>query len=222
MKKKCRALLLAVGMLFGLSACGQSEQLPTVEERLLAIYNGEVSVEEAEARGWLDKEFNDWIQSMMEQASVIGSFEASNLEGEPITEEIFADYDLTMVNLWTTTCGYCIEEMPTLEKIRREIQEDGTSFNIVGMCLDINNTGEVDEEKLEKAQLIADTAEITYETIIPDAALWSGRLQGVSAVPETFFVDRDGNIVGQTVLGAKTEEQWRTIIETELAALQAE
>lgn len=77
-------------------------------------------MEEAEARGWLDKEFNDWIQSMMEQASVIGSFEASNLEGEPITEEIFADYDLTMVNLWTTTCGYCIEEMPTLEKLRAE------------------------------------------------------------------------------------------------------
>lgn len=120
MKRKCRGLLLALGMLFVLSACGQSEQLPTVEERLLAIYNGEVSVEEAEARGWLDKEFNDWIQSMMEQASVIGSFEASNLEGEPITEEIFADYDLTMVNLWTTTCGYCIEEMPTLEKLRTE------------------------------------------------------------------------------------------------------
>lgn len=36
MKRKCRGLLLALGMLFVLSACGQSEQLPTVEERLLA------------------------------------------------------------------------------------------------------------------------------------------------------------------------------------------
>lgn len=43
----------------------------------------------------------------------------------------------------------------------------------------------------------------------------------MSAVPETFFVDRDGNIVGQTILGAQSEEDWRTIIETELAALQA-
>ena len=108
-----------------------------------------------------------------------------------------------------------------MEKLRAEFQADGSSFNIVGMCLDINNTGEVDEKKMEKAQLIADTAEITYETIIPDAALWSGRLQGVSAVPETFFVDRNGNIVGQTILGAQSEEDWRTIIETELAALQA-
>lgn len=120
MKRKCRGLLLALGMLFVLSACGQSEQLPTVEERLLAIYNGEVSVEEAEARGWLDKEFNDWIQSMMERPASLARLRRPIWRANPSREEIFADYDLTMVNLWTTTCGYCIEEMPTLEKLRTE------------------------------------------------------------------------------------------------------
>ena len=73
---KCRGLLLALGMLFVLSACGQSEQLPTVEERLLAIYNGEVSVEEAEARGWLDKEFNE-----TEVYKIVGSQEADPMNG---------------------------------------------------------------------------------------------------------------------------------------------
>ena len=32
---------------------------------------------------------------------------------------------------------------------------------------------------------------------------------------------KSANIVGQTILGAQSEEDWRTIIETELAALQA-
>ena len=47
-----------------------------MEERLLAIYNGEVSVEEAEARGWLDKEFNE-----EETYKLVGSQEADPAKG---------------------------------------------------------------------------------------------------------------------------------------------
>lgn len=85
MKRKCRGLLLAWGCCLSSPPAARASSCPLWKSGCLPIYNGEVSVEEAEARGWLDKEFNDWIQSMMEQASVIGSFEASNLEGEPIT-----------------------------------------------------------------------------------------------------------------------------------------
>jgi thiol-disulfide isomerase/thioredoxin len=208
-----------VALTFVLSACGQAEELPTVEERVMAIYNGEVTVEEAQEKGWFDAEFNAWLEEMNEQANQLGDFSATNLSGETVTKDIFADYDLTMVNLWTTTCGYCIDEMPILEKIRNERQQAGASFNIIGICLDVNNSGEVDSDKLEKAQLIVDTAGVTYETLLPDAVLWSGRLQSVTAVPETFFVDREGNIVGQTVMGAQDEAGWNSIIDTMLESL---
>ena len=208
-----------VALTFVLSACGQTESLPSVEERIMAIYNGEVTMEEAQEKGWFDEEFNAWLEEMNEQMSQLGDFSATNLSGETVTKDIFADYDLTMVNLWTTTCGFCIDEMPILEKIRNERQQAGESFNIVGICLDVNGSGEVDPDKLEKAQLIVDTAGVTYETLLPDEVLWSGRLQSVTAVPETFFVDREGNVVGQTIMGAKDEAGWNATIDTMMESL---
>ena len=46
--------------------------------------------------------------------------------GNPVTSDIFADYDATIVNFWNNGCGTCIEEMPELEELyRRRCREDG-------------------------------------------------------------------------------------------------
>ena len=55
--------------------------------------------------------------------------------------------------------------------------------------------------------------------LIPDDVLLNGRLKGINAYPETFFVDGDGNIVGSIYYGAKSLEEWREIINEELAGL---
>ena len=43
-----------------------------------------------------------------------------------------------------------------------------------------------------------------------------GRLQGIQALPETFFVDSKGNIVGDSYSGAKSLDEWKAIVEKEL------
>ncbi len=43
-----------------------------------------------------------------------------------------------------------------------------------------------------------------------------GRLKGVTAFPETFFVDKEGNIVGEYYLGARPQEDWIEVIQKEL------
>ncbi|MPN62216.1 hypothetical protein SDC9_209963 [bioreactor metagenome] len=55
--------------------------------------------------------------------------------------------------------------------------------------------------------------------VIPDDVLRAGRLKGVNSVPESFFVDKNGNIVGKTYLGSHTKEEWIKIVEDELAKL---
>lgn len=139
-----------------------------------------------------------------ENVSDLGDFNAQVVDSGTVGNEIFADYDLTMVNLWTTTCNYCIQEMPDLEAIRAEMQAKGIKFNIVGMCLDVNQGGSVDEKKLDKVKTIIEKTGIQYDTLIPDDILWNGRLKGVNAFPETFFVDKNGNIVGETYVGSNT------------------
>ena len=152
-----------------------------------------------------------------ENVSELGEFNAQVVDGDTAGNEIFADYELTMVNLWTTTCNYCIMEMPDLEAIRAELQKKGVKFNIVGMCLDVNQGGSVDEKKLDKVKTIISKTGIQYDTLIPDDVLWNGRLKGVNAFPETFFVDKNGNIVGETYVGSNTKADWQEIIDNELS-----
>ena len=35
-------------------------------------------------------------------------------------------------------------------------------------------------------------------------------------MPETFFVDKEGNMIGETYSGSRSFEDWKNIVETEL------
>lgn len=48
----------------------------------------------------------------------------------------------------------------------------------------------------------------------------NGRLKGIDGYPESFFVDKNGNIVGETYMGAHSFEEWKEIAEKELANLK--
>ncbi len=129
---------------------------------------------------------------------------------------MFADYELTLVNVFTTWCTPCIREIPELEKLHREMADQGVQ--VAGIVLDAaGQSGETDEEAVKKAKLLAEKAEVTYPFLIPDAGYLNGRLAGISAVPETFFVDKEGNIVGETYSGSRSYDDWKSIVEKELS-----
>ena len=50
----------------------------------------------------------------------------------------------------------------------------------------------------------------------------NGRLTGIQAFPETFFVDKDGNIVGETYSGSGSLEDWLEVVEQELANVKGD
>ena len=63
---------------------------------------------------------------------------------------------------------------------------------------------------------MAEQTGVTYPFLIPDAGYLNGRLMGINAVPETFFVDKDGNIVGETYTGSRSLDEWKSVVEQEL------
>lgn len=197
--KKIIALFLLLMMVLNLAACGNS----ATDEG--ASVNG----------GTTQQESSTSEQSQFE-STPLGDFSAQDFEGNTVTKEIFADYDLTMVNLWTTTCSYCIEEMPLLNELRQEFQEDSVSFNIISVCMDVGNTDEVNEENLKKAKEIIKTAGVEYPTLIPDSVLLEGRLNGVQAFLESFFVDSEGNVVSEPYVGAMPKNHWRVTMNNEI------
>ena len=56
------------------------------------------------------------------------------LNGKTYTQDIFSKYDLTMVNIFTTWCSPCVNEIPDLEKLYQEMKDKGVG--VVGVTLD--------------------------------------------------------------------------------------
>lgn len=151
----------------------------------------------------------------------VGKFETKDIDGTAYTEKVFADYDLTLVNLFATWCSPCVQELPELEKLREEMKEKGV--NVVGVVMDTaDENGEQDETAIEKAKVLKERAGVTYPFLIPDSTRMSGRLNGIEAYPESFFVDKNGNIVSEAYVGSNNLEGWKEIVETELAKLKGE
>lgn len=157
----------------------------------------------------------DSSQDEAENSDTGLTFSMEDIEGETYTQEMFADYDLTMVNVFTTWCTPCINEIPDLEKLRNEMADQ--DVNVVGIVLDaIDNYGNTDENAVEKAKLLAEQTGVTYPFLIPDENYLNGMLLGIQAVPETFFVDKEGNIVGDAYTGSRSLDSWKAVVEEEL------
>lgn len=145
----------------------------------------------------------------------VGEFSMQDIEGQTYTQEMFADYELTMVNVFTTWCSPCINEIPDLQKLCEEMK--GQGINVVGIALDtIGPSGSADAQTVEVAKKLAEYTGAAYPFLIPDSSYLNGRLSGINAVPETFFVDKEGNIVGETYSGSRSLEEWKEIVQMEL------
>jgi len=149
----------------------------------------------------------------------LGEFTTQDINGNEYTQEMFQDYDLTLVNIFTTWCTPCVAEMPELEKLYQQMKDQGV--NVAGFVLDVlNEKGEIVQADLERAQELVEKTGVTYPVLLPDSGYLNGRLTGIEAFPETFFVDKDGNVVGETYSGSGDLEDWLEVVEQELAGLK--
>ena len=155
-----------------------------------------------------------------EDVKSVGKFETTGIDGKTYTEKVFSDYDLTLVNCFTTWCSPCVNEMPDLDKLYQEMKEKGVG--VVGMVIDsVGEDGTTDEDTVKKAQILKEKTGVTYPLLIPDAGNMNGRISGLSSFPESFFVDKDGNIVGEPIMGSRSLEDWKAAVEKQLEEIKA-
>ncbi len=125
------------------------------------------------------------------------TFSTTDLEGNPVdSAELFAGHKVTMINLWTSWCTYCIREMPELEEIYQEYKEKGC--NVVGILMDADDPGAMDE-----ALAILEQTGVTYMTLKPTGDILDQI--PAQAYPTTYFVDENGKLIGETVVGADVD-----------------
>lgn len=149
----------------------------------------------------------------------IGAFTTTDIYGTEYNESIFAEHELTLVNLFATWCNPCVKEIPELQELSETMDSKGVG--VIGVVLDgVGSDGKPDEKAIATAKQLAERTGAKYPMLIPDETGMNGRLYGVTAVPESFFVDKDGNMVGDSILGARDLKGWTKLVEQRLEAMQ--
>lgn len=122
------------------------------------------------------------------------SFRSMSLDNKVVTGDIFKDYDLTVVHVWGTYCGPCIAEMKDYAELYRELPDN---VNLVGFVLDVYDGL---DNNVDAAHEILDDAGAEFTNIrTSDSNFYL--LSSFQYIPSSFFVDREGRIVGELMDG---------------------
>lgn len=132
------------------------------------------------------------------------TFEGTDLEGTPVSQDIFSQSKLTMVNVWATYCSPCLNEMPGLGELAAE--HDAEEFQLIGIVSDVREGA--DQTLVES--LVQQTG-ANYTHLLANDSIDQALLSSVSAVPTTFFFDQEGAYLGG-VVGSAEKSDWEELI----------
>lgn len=148
-----------------------------------------------------------------------GSFTALDVNGIQVDQEILRYADLTVINIWGTFCGPCIKEMPDLGELAQTYRDK--NVQIIGIVIDVlDPRGNTDPAQVQKANQIIAQTKADYLHLLPSEDLIRLKLNTVSAIPETVFVDRNGKVLDST-MGAMEKSKWISRIDSLLSSLQS-
>ena len=140
------------------------------------------------------------------------AFEGKDLDGNTVkSDELFSGNAVTVVNFWFTTCNPCVGELAELDALNKELAEKG------GALIGVNTfTLDGDKAAIADAKDVLAKKGATYQNIYFGSGGDAGKfVENVFAYPTTYVVDRNGNIVGDPIVGAVTGK-------TQAEALQAQ
>ena len=147
------------------------------------------------------------------------AFEGKDLDGNTVkSDELFSANAVTVVNFWFTTCNPCVGELSELDALNKELAEKG------GSLIGVNTfTLDGDEAAISEAKDVLAKKGATYQNVYFDSDGEAGKFTtNIFAYPTTYVVDRNGNIVGDPIVGAITEkkqaETLQKLIDQALAA----
>ena len=153
-------------------------------------------------------------QTDTEQPYVFTFSDAVLVNGEKMSSEIFADSKLTMVNVWATFCGPCINEMPDLGEIAAAY--DKVDFQMIGI---VSDAVEGDTDMLAEAQEIIEETGADYPHLLLNEELYVNLVGASDSVPTTYFFNQKGELLGY-LIGAREKEVWEEIIDGLLEELE--
>lgn len=132
------------------------------------------------------------------------AFDGKDLAGNEVkSSTLFGENTVTVVNFWFTTCSPCVGELAELEELNKQLAEKG------GAVVGINSfTLDGDKAAIAEAKDILTKKGVSYKNIWFDSKSEAGEFtSGLYSYPTTYVVDKNGNIVGEPIVGAITGQK---------------
>lgn len=132
------------------------------------------------------------------------AFDGKDLAGNEVkSSTLFGENTVTVVNFWFTTCSPCVGELAELEALNKQLAEKG------GAVVGINSfTLDGDKTAIAEAKDILAKKGVSYKNIWFDSKSEAGEFtSGLYSYPTTYVVDKNGNIVGEPIVGAITGQK---------------
>jgi len=146
------------------------------------------------------------------RSTVAPDFSLESLEGKTMRLSDFRG-KAVLLNFWATWCGPCKIEMPWFVELQQKYGSQG--LQVVGVAMD-------DASKEDIAKFAKDMG-VNYPVLIGKEAVGDS-YGGIPALPETFFIGRDGKVVDK-ILGlrgkAEIEDAIKKALNTQPTATQA-
>ena len=125
------------------------------------------------------------------------NFSGKDFDGNSVDESLFSKNAVTVVNFWFSGCKPCVSELSKLNELNDAIKSMGGE--VVGINTD---TFDSNETTIKEAKAILKKQGAKYRNLSIDSTSDAGKYASdIMAFPTTILVDRNGNIVGDPMLG---------------------
>ena len=116
---------------------------------------------------------------------------------------MFASAELTMINIWATNCGPCIQELPHIQNLAEAYESRGVQI--------VTALGDSEQSGMINYALSIINGLGFNLPVLRNTASFSAQFPA-AAYPTTYFVDRNGNIV-RVVTTSNSYNEWCAILD---------
>ena len=194
---------------------GEAEKIRDIEDKLTMIEKKYPEAAQQSTDGAMSVPAGSDMTTPPDDGSMqkFPAFEGKDLDGNTVkSDELFSANAVTVVNFWFTTCNPCVGELSELDALNKELAEKG------GSLIGVNTfTLDGDEAAISEAKDVLAKKGATYQNVYFNSDGEAGKFTtNIFAYPTTYVVDRNGNIVGDPIVGAITEKNQAEALQAQI------
>ena len=194
---------------------GEAEKIRDIEDKLTMLEEKYPDIAQESTDGDMSVPAGSDMTTPPDDGSMqkFPAFEGKDLDGNTVkSSELFSKNAVTVVNFWFTTCNPCVGELAELDALNKELTEKG------GALIGVNTfTLDGDEAAISEAKDVLAKKGAAYQNVYFDSDGEAGKFTtNIFAYPTTYVVDRNGNIVGDPIVGAITEKKQAEALQAQI------